>query len=277
MMGVLAKVSPFELRADRNVCASQCSSNECFVGTAKNEGCPFGQMAPSLRSNRFCKLCGNCVKNCPHSAINLNLRIPGREIWEMRQVGTVTSFLVISMLGGLLSELMEPSSLYDQFCSLFPNSPGIFVFTVFFAVVILCVNGLVLLATVASSQFSGETTKENFARYGLTLLPLVLTGFMAFHLYYLINLGVYFPIVLWQTFHFSIFERMVITVSPSWTFFLQQVFVLVGALGTIVIQYRLSRAKNSSLSEHLAEVSPHVVTAIILTATLLYSIQLFFY
>ncbi|MDQ1286044.1 MAG: hypothetical protein QG663_1470, partial [Thermodesulfobacteriota bacterium] len=277
MMGVLAKVSPFELRADRNVCASQCSSNECFVGTAKNEGCPFGQMAPSLRSNRFCKLCGNCVKNCPHSAINLNLRIPGREIWEMRQVGTVTSFLVISMLGGLLSELMEPGSLYDQFCSLFPNSPGIFVFTVFFAVVILCVNGLVLLAAVASSQFSGETTKENFARYGLTLLPLVLTGFMAFHLYYLINLGVYFPIVLWQTFHFSIFERMVITVSPSWTFFVQQVFVLVGALGTIVIQYRLSRAKNSSLSEHLAEVSPHVVTAIIITATLLYAIQLFFY
>jgi methionine synthase I (cobalamin-dependent) len=70
---------------------------------------------------------------------------------------------------------------------------------------------------------------------------------------------------------------MVITVSPSWTFFLQQVFVLVGALGTIVIQYRLSRAKNSSLSEHLAEVSPHVVTAIILTATLLYAIELFFY
>ncbi len=131
MMGVLAKVSPFELRADRNVCASQCSTNECFVGTATNEGCPFGQMAPSLRSNRFCKLCGNCVKNCPHGAINLNLRIPGREIWEMRQVGIVTSFLVISMLGGLLSELMEPGSLYDQFWGLFPNSPELFVLRYF--------------------------------------------------------------------------------------------------------------------------------------------------
>jgi transcriptional regulator with AAA-type ATPase domain/polyferredoxin len=277
MMGVLAKVSPFELRADRNVCASQCSSNECFVGTATNEGCPFGQMAPSLRSNRFCKLCGNCVKNCPHGAINLNLRIPGREIWEMRQVGIVTSFLVISMLGGLLSELMEPGSLYDQFWGLFPNSPELFVFTVFFAAVIFCVNGLVFLSAVVSSRFSSETTGENFARYGLALLPLVLTGFMAFHFYYLINLGVYFPIVLWQTFNFSIFERMVITVSPSWTFFIQQVFVLIGALGTIVIQCRLSHTKDSKLSEHLPEVLPHVVATIVLTAVLLYSIQLFFY
>ncbi|MFH0959925.1 MAG: cyclic nucleotide-binding domain-containing protein [Pseudomonadota bacterium] len=277
MMGVLAKVSPFELRADRNVCASQCSSNECFVGTATNEGCPFGQMAPSLRSNRFCKLCGNCVKNCPHGAINLNLRIPGREIWEMRQVGIVTSFLVLSMLGGLLSELLETSSYYDQFCRLFPDSPNMLVFTLFFAAVILCVNGMLFVCAIVSSQFSGEPAKENFARYGLALLPLVLTGFMAFHFYYLVNLGVYFPIVLWQTFHLSIFERMVITISPSWTLFVQQAFVLIGSLGTIVIQYRLSRGKNSRPSEHLGEFFPHVAAAVILTATLLYAIRLFFY
>ncbi|MCX5873741.1 MAG: sigma 54-interacting transcriptional regulator, partial [Deltaproteobacteria bacterium] len=231
MMGVLAKVSPFELRADRNLCASQCSSNECFLGTQYQEGCPFGQMAPSLRSNRFCKLCGNCVKNCPHGAINLNLRIPGREIWEMRQVGAVTSFLVISMFGGLMSELLETSSIYDQFSQFFLDLPHLLVFTSFFTVAILFANALTFGAATLSSHVSGETTKENFARYGLALLPLI-------------NLGVYFPIVLWQTFHFSIFERMVITVPPSWTFFVQQLFIFIGALGTLVISYRLSRGRN---------------------------------
>ncbi|MGO8822350.1 MAG: 4Fe-4S binding protein, partial [Desulfomonilaceae bacterium] len=278
MMGVLAKVSPFELRADRNVCASQCSSNECFVGTQSHEGCPFGQMAPSLRSNRFCKLCGNCVKNCPYGAMNLNLRIPGREIWEMRQVGAVTSFLVISMYGGLMSELLETGTIYDHFYHLFLDWPDIVVFTFFFTLAILCANALTLVAATVSSQVSGETTKENFARYGLALLPLVMTGFMAYHLYYLINMGVYFPIVLWQTFHFSIFERMVITVPPSWTLFAQQVLVFIGALGTIVISYRLSRGKNPKLTtRRFTEVLPHLAVAIILTAFLLHGIQSFFY
>ena len=278
MMGVLAKVSPFELRADRNVCASQCSSNECFVGTQNHEGCPFGQMAPSLRSNRFCKLCGNCVKNCPHGAMNLNLRIPGREIWEMRQVGAVTSFLVISMYGGLMSELLETGTIYDHFYHLFFDWPDIVVFTFFFTLAILCANALTLVAATVSSQISGETTKENFARYGLALLPLVMTGFMAYHLYYLINMGVYFPIVLWQTFHFSIFERLVITVPPSWTLFAQQVLVFIGALGAIVISYRLSRGKTPKLTiRRLMEVLPHLVVALILTAFLLHGIQSFFY
>jgi len=278
MMGVLAKVSPFELRADRNVCAIQCSSNECFVGTPSHEGCPFGQMAPSLRSNRFCKLCGNCVKNCPHGAMNLNLRIPGREIWEMHQVGAVTSFLVISMYGGLISELLEASSLYDRFYSFFLDYPDIVIFTMFFTLAIISANALTFVAATISSQVSGETTEENFARYGLALLPLVMTGFMAFHLYYLINLGVYFPIVLWQTFHFSIFERMVITVPPSWTLFAQQLLIFIGALGTLVISYRLSRGKRANLTAaRLMELLPHLVVALLLTAVLLHSIQSFFY
>lgn len=278
MMGVLAKVSPFELRADRNVCASQCSTNECFVGSSSCEGCPFGQMAPSLRSNRFCKLCGNCVKNCPHGAMNLNLRIPGREIWEMRQFGAITSFLVISMYGGLISELLETGFLYDRFYHLFFDLPEIVVFTLFFTVAILSANALTLVAAMISSQISGETTKENFARYGLALLPLVMTGFMAYHLYYLINMGVYFPIVLWQTFHFSIFERLVITVPPSWTLFAQQTLVLIGSLGTIVISYRLSKGKHPvRISRRLIEVMPHILVALVLTGFLFYGIQSFFY
>lgn len=210
--------------------------------------------------------------------MNLNLRIPGREIWEMRQFGAITSFLVISMYGGLLSELLETGFLYDRFYHLFFDLPEIVVFTLFFTVAILSANALTLVAAMISSQISGETTKENFARYGLALLPLVMTGFMAYHLYYLINMGVYFPIVLWQTFHFSIFERLVITVPPSWTLFAQQTLVLIGSLGTIVISYRLSKGKHPvRISRRLIEVMPHILVALVLTGFLFYGIQSFFY
>jgi len=262
MMGVFAKVSPIELRADRNVCASQCTTNDCYVGTKNREGCPFGQMAPTLRSNRFCKLCGNCIKNCPHDAINLNFRVPGREIWEMRQVGYVTAFLVISLFAGLLSELSQRGPLYDQWIQLLPGYSHLTVFTGFFLLSIGVANLLVWVAAQLSRQASAETTQENFARYGLALLPLVLTGYMAFHLYYLINLGVYFPAILWQAFEFEIFRQLVITVPPSWVLLIQQLFIIAGLTGTLVIMYRLGRARQSTTIRALQEAVPHGLVAV---------------
>ncbi|MFH1112886.1 MAG: sigma 54-interacting transcriptional regulator [Pseudomonadota bacterium] len=277
MMGVFAKVSPLELRADRNVCASQCTSNECFVGVGNRPGCPFGQMAPSLRSNRFCKLCATCVKNCPHGAVNLNLRVPGREIWEMRQVASVTALLVVGMFGGLLSEMMHKTRVYESWSYHLPDWPRLVVFTLFFLTVVFAVNLVVHLASAVSRSQSGETLKENFSRYGLALLPLVLTSFMAFHLYYLIHVGVYLPIILWQTFKFEIFHQMVITVPPSLTHTLQNILIWLGIAGSLVIGYRLSRGKHDRLLPALGEFLPHGVTTICFGIAILRSVSAFFY
>jgi transcriptional regulator with AAA-type ATPase domain/polyferredoxin len=279
MMGVFAKVSPFELRADRNLCASQCTSNECFVGTADREGCPFGQLVPTLRSNRFCKLCATCVKNCPHGAINLNLRVPGREIWEMKQVVAVTALLVISLYGGLLSDMLHKGVVYTTFSAYVPNVPELVRFTLFFAAVVGAANLVVLSASAFSSlSSSDDTIKDNFARYGLALLPLVFTGYMAFHLYYLINLGVHFPMLLWQTFQFEIFRQLIITVPPEWTLFIQRLFVWIGLTGSIVMAYRLSRGKHDTSSRSsIREFLPHAIVAVCFALVLLLAIKLHFY
>ncbi len=277
MMGVFAKVSPFELRAERNVCASQCTTNECYVGTPDREGCPYGQMVPSIRSNRFCKMCGACVKNCPHNAVNLNMRIPGSEIWELKQVGAVTSFLVVSMLAGLLNDLFQNSSLYHSWLDGLANLPHLAVFTIVFTGAVTAANFLVLVAALVSSRPSGETLKENFSRYGLALLPLTLTGFMAFHLYYFINLGVYFPILLWQTFHLEIFHQLVITIPPAWTHFFQETLVIFGLVGSLAIAFRLSRGKHSSFVLSLEEFAPHGAVTILFAATLLRAITDYFH
>ncbi len=278
MMGVFAKVSPFELRADRNLCASQCTSNECFVGTAGREGCPFGQMVPTLRSNRFCKMCAMCVKNCPHGAINLNLRVPGREIWEMKQVIAITSLLVISMYGGLLSDMLHTGVAYYAWSAHVPDMPELLRFTLFFVAVVAAANLLVLMASAVSSLSSDDDTiKENFARYGLALLPLVFSGYLAFHLYYLINLGVHFPILLWQTFQFEIFHQLIVTVPPGWTLFMQRSFVWIGLVGSIVMAYRLSRGRQNTFSKMVSEFLPHAAVAVCLALLLLRAIRLYFY
>jgi hypothetical protein len=45
----------------------------------------------------------------------------------------------------------------------------------------------------------------------------------------------------------------------------------------MVITYRLGRGKESRLSSRLIEVVPHMAVALVLTVTLLYAIESFFY
>ncbi|MDQ7785767.1 MAG: sigma 54-interacting transcriptional regulator, partial [Desulfomonilaceae bacterium] len=155
MVGVLAKTSILELRADRNVCISHCNTNECYLGKEGDDGCPFGHAGPRLHSNRLCKLCGQCLKACPHDAISLSLRLPGREIWEERRPKPGTAFLVIGMIGGLLSEMMSRTRSYELIKDFLPF-PEIVSFSLVFAGVLIAVN-LLHLPAVALSR---RTCKE---------------------------------------------------------------------------------------------------------------------
>ena len=203
MVGVLAKTSILELRADSSVCTAKCNSNDCFEGNGSNEGCPFGQSVPQLNTNRVCKLCGTCIRNCPHGAIRLNLRLPGHELWQNRQGKPGTAFLVIGLIGGLLSELASKTSLYHTIAGYLPL-PATAKFTVFFVALVAVVNLLMALSALVSSHTYGESFLTNYSRYGMALLPLTLAAFMAFHVYYLINLGVQLPILLSHNLDFDV-------------------------------------------------------------------------
>jgi transcriptional regulator with AAA-type ATPase domain/polyferredoxin len=274
--GVLAKTAILELRADRNVCISQCGSNECYLGTTANEGCPFGQAGPRLHSNRLCTLCGTCVKNCPHGAINLNLRVPGSEIWEVRHTNAGTAFLVIGMIGGLFSEMVSKMPFYGGISTLLPLSP-ITRFTVVFIAVLVALNVMLVLAAQVSSRIYGERFRENYSRYGLAILPLTLTAFMAFHVYYLINLGVQLPTLLSHNFDFAVFRQLIITVPPEVTRFIQQALIYVGLGWSLMIMYRLGRASREKNLQIVAGLLPHAALAVFLAVLLLEATHSFFY
>ncbi|MBI5568442.1 MAG: sigma 54-interacting transcriptional regulator, partial [Desulfomonile tiedjei] len=186
--GTFAKSSILELRMDRNVCSSQCTSNACYSGTTLEPGCLTGKAGPRLRSNRSCILCGSCVKNCPHGAVNVNLRLPGAEIWEPPPVSTGTAFLVLAMIGGLMGEMMAGHALFDEVKRTMGVPEKVFLTGVFLAAV-LAVNLTGLGASTISGMVCRESTMENFRRFSIGFLPLALMGFLAFHSYYLVSLG----------------------------------------------------------------------------------------
>ncbi len=276
MVGVLSKTSIVELRANGNVCISECSSNECYLGTAERAGCPFGHAGPRLRSNRVCKVCGQCLKNCPHGAINLNLRAPGQEIWQHSQRHAGTAFLVLGMIGGLFSEMVTKMPVYALLTSWMPF-PSIIRFSIVFLVILAVINGLMILASVISKKACGDTLRQNFARFGLAMLPLTLGSFTAFHIYYLINLGVQIPILVSKYFDIEALNSLIITVPTDVTFFLQQAAIWIGLVWTLITIYRLGLWTSKSAGNTLNIIGPHAVVAVFVAVLMSEAITNFFY
>jgi DNA-binding NtrC family response regulator/polyferredoxin len=271
MTGVLAKASWLELRADRNICASQCTSHECYFGTSKREGCPFGQITPTLRSNLECKLCGACVKNCPHGAINLNLRIPGEELWKMRRANSGTAFLIMGMVGGLLAEMIGHTAVYNAL-GFPPSWPSIIQFTIIFTVVIITLNACLSVASIISRSVLRDSFEENYALYGVALLPLALMTYLSFHVYYLINLGVQIPRLAARTLDLAIFQQLIITVPPAVTATIQSFLIWLGLGWSLFVISRIAKFRYG-VSAFSAGILPHVAFALVLTFILVRAMQ----
>jgi transcriptional regulator with AAA-type ATPase domain/polyferredoxin len=275
MVSVLSKASILELRADRNVCISRCGSNECLLGSESKGGCPFGQAGPRLHSNRLCRVCGTCVKNCPHEAITLNLRIPGQEIWEISRTNTGTAFLVVGMLGGLLSEMVAKIPAYDSLVGSLPL-PEPARFSLCFLAILVGVNLLLALSALISCRVSADSFQRNYSRYGLALLPLVLSAFMAYHLYYFINLGVQLPILISQYFDFELLRSLVIVVPSGITQLVQKIVLWGGLAWTLVTIFLVGRGSAHGGSRNFSGMLPHAVLAVMLAIVVDYTLSQFF-
>ncbi len=181
IIGLFSRLSPLEMRADKNVCAARCTDHPCYTGTAGRKGCPLFLLSPSVDSNFFCRLCGTCVKNCPHRSLNINLRVPGGEIWETRG-RTDLSFFTFAMLGALACELLGWEGAKSVSLN---HAVGMTLLFVFY------VSGFLLALILLSSLgrlADGDTLRGHLARYGQAYLPIVFMAFLSYHLYYLLTL-----------------------------------------------------------------------------------------
>ncbi len=101
-IGTASIGSMLEVRADATVCLNKCTTFECYVGKGNVPGCPMSQHLPFLDNNLDCKLCFNCVRNCPNGSVQVNLRLAGREVWHLVRVNQGYVVFIGVMLAILL-------------------------------------------------------------------------------------------------------------------------------------------------------------------------------
>ncbi|MFH0957210.1 MAG: sigma 54-interacting transcriptional regulator [Pseudomonadota bacterium] len=265
MTGLMARTSILELRADHEVCLSNCTTQDCYVGAERAEGCPFSQVVATLHSNQFCKICGSCVKNCSHDAIKLNLRLPGYELGEVRYVRTGTGFLVLGLMGGLLADTLTRMPFYNGMSAYVAQGMK---FTVLFVGSITAVNLIFMSAVLVSHKFYREKFSENYSRFALAMLPLTCMMFLAFHVYYLLTLGPQMVALVSQYFGgYDTVTSHIIQIPNKLILLAQVVLIILGLIWTLITAYRVGLSTPRGKYARRIGIIPHAAFSVLVAFT----------
>jgi len=232
---IFAMPSTLELRANRHLCVNTCQSRLCYQGDNEHEGCPMSRHPFLVDNNRDCTLCGNCIKNCPHDSIQVNLRIAPLELWHIQSPRVADSFLVVA-----LSAIFFPLLLHQEFLTIFSqySMPHLAGTLMLFGLIGLFV-GIYSLFSWQQARMSKTSFTHIFAATGYGYIPLVLGGFLA----------VYFDMFLagaWRVVPLTLSVFGVVTAETSYrllsqeaTLTLQHLIVTGGLLASLYATYRI--------------------------------------
>jgi CRP-like cAMP-binding protein/polyferredoxin len=111
----LSPVAPLTVAARRSVCASTCTTHDCYKGNERVPGCPVWHHPQLVSEAHRCKTCLTCLQSCPHDSAGLYLRPRLRSAWRLDStenyvvgfaltVFFLSPVLVLIQKGGLLAD-----------------------------------------------------------------------------------------------------------------------------------------------------------------------------
>jgi polyferredoxin len=111
----LAPVAPLTVAARPSLCASTCTTHDCYKGNENDPGCPVYHHPQLVTEAHHCKMCLTCLSSCPHGSTGLFLRPRLRSAWRLTSAGSyvvplaltvffLAPILVVAQRGGRLSE-----------------------------------------------------------------------------------------------------------------------------------------------------------------------------
>lgn len=240
MVGVFAGASILELRANYSICNNDCITHSCYTGGHECEnGCPMFEGPFSLRSNLDCILCGNCIKNCPNHSPQINLRLPGYELWSSRRFEKTIGFLVPLIMGTQLFRGLDRAGYFHIFMRSDINR------SVMLLVLLTVITLLVFLAFKGGENFmlrdapDKEQNAAGILSYGL--LYVITTFEIAFHLERMLLFAGQLLPVLGRQFNMSL-EAFGASGAPWAITTLQVLLLLLGAWGSSVVLRRIFQA-----------------------------------
>lgn len=249
-IGLYSLTSSLELRVkDAQVCKDH-ATKDCVVGTATSYGCPWLVFPGNLERNTYCGLCTECLKACPKDNIALNLRPFGTDLLVAKGRSLDEAYKALIMLTCALlysAILLGPWGWLKAWANLTSLPHWTAYAAMFLAANLLVLPGLFWLTTFAARKIARLHTpaKRLFIDYAYSLVPLGLTGWMAFTVGFVFVNGAYALSVLSDPFGWGwdLFGTRAVPWTPFWPGLmtgLQVGLLLVGLVFSIVTAYRIA-------------------------------------
>jgi hypothetical protein len=118
---------------------------------------------------------------------------------------------------------------------------------------------------------------RNYARFGLALLPLAVMGFMAYHMFYLLNLGGSLSTLAQHYAQAGIFVSFDIKPGESLLYGMQVGLVVAGVVWSTLLMCFVARSVSESFGRACLGALPHMVLAVLFAVALVLTIQASFY
>jgi polyferredoxin len=250
-IGLYSLTSSIELRVkDTQVCKEH-ATKDCVVGTPLSYGCPWLVFPGDLERNAACGLCAECLKACPKDNIAVNLRPFGADLLVAKGRSLDEAYKAFIMLACALlysAVLLGPWGWVKDWADMRDLPDWAAYAAGFLAINLLLVPGLFWLATAAARTAARlrAPLKRLFVDYAYSLVPMGLTGWIAFSLSFVFVNGSYAAPVLSDPFGWG--WNLFGTRSVPWTPLLpgtvpvlQVSSLLAGLVFSVVIAYRISR------------------------------------
>ena len=251
---------------DKAVCAS-CRVKACYFGSGKIDGCPYSNVIPAKSSMRNCTLCANCIKACPNDNIAVRVRTFASELWNSAKVTFSESFFAKLMVGIVIIQNLGMLAIWFNALDFLMNhglSRNISIIILYFSAIVIPLLLMTISSFISNKlQSVPLSTSSNFAAFGYSFIPIDVAGHIAHNLFHLLSEGKSIVGAFIGLFSGNVILEGPVAGSSSITI-LQYILILIGALGTFFVAYKIARAKENNFKSAIKILLPHAVLILII-------------